>query len=95
MQKVRSDGIYHGLPVLNNGQMGLRAMVVGASGMSGQSMIDVLIQNPKRWEKVYALSRRTPQLTQDAQDVAEHVPADLLKEPNEIAAGLLGRGVQA
>ena len=90
VQIVRSDGIYHGLPVLDNRHSGLRAIVVGASGMSGQSMIDILLQSARRWEKVYALSRRAP-LSSDA----EHVPIDLLKEPDEIAKILKKHTVQA
>lgn len=94
IQKVYSDGIYHGLPVFDDTITGLRAMVVGASGMSGQSMIDVLKQQPKRWEKIYALSRRPPQLDQQMSNV-QHVPTDFLKEPTEIAKTLKDHHVQA
>ena len=94
IQTVRSDGIFHGLPVLGDDHHGLRAIVVGASGMSGQPMIDVLIQSPQRWGKVYALSRRAPQLSRSS-NVAEHVPMDLLKEPEEIATELKEHGAQA
>lgn len=92
-QTVHSVGIYHGLPVLDDG-LGLRAIVVGASGMSGQSQIDVLVRSPRRWAKVYALSRRPPQSNGD-HDVLEHVPVDLLKEPDEIASRLKEQHVQA
>ena len=90
VQTVRSNGIYHGLPVLSEDHVGLNAIVVGASSMSGQSMIDILLRSPKRWKKVYALSRRAP-LSSDA----EHVPIDLLKEPQEIAAKLKKHDVKA
>ena len=71
--------------------------MVGASGMSGQQMIDNLTQHPHRWEKVYALSRRAPQLSENASSakVVEHVPVDLLKEPSEIATLLTEHNVKA
>ncbi|KAK3716889.1 hypothetical protein LTR37_006239 [Vermiconidia calcicola] len=96
-QTVRSDGIYHGLPVLDNGHQCLRAIVVGASGMSGQTMIDLLLGNPQRWEKVYAMSRRAPQIDAQASGTAnvEHVPMDLLKEPSEMATLLTEHCVKA
>ena len=94
VRTVRSDGIYHGLPVLDPNTTGLRAIVVGASGMSGQQMIDVLAQSPQRWETIYALSRRPPQPSNGV-DVAKHVPTDLLKEPNEIAERLKEHNAQA
>lgn len=90
--KVYSTGIYHGLPVIDPSKSGLSAVVVGASGMSGQSMIDVLVQNPTRWSKVYAMSRRPPQTSTPT---LQHIPLDLLKEPEEIAETLREYGVQA
>lgn len=93
-QSVRSDGIHHGLPVLPKDASGLRAIVVGASGMSGQSMINVLAEDPKRWEKVYALSRRPPKLVKAVRNVI-HVSVDFLKEPNEIANLLKDSAVKA
>ena len=58
-------------------------------------MIDVLTQNPQRWEKVYALSRRAPTVSTDATSNVEHVPFDLLKEPSELAAQMKEHGVKA
>ena len=95
IQSVRSSGIYHGLPVIDDAHKGLKAIVVGASGMSGQTMIDVLAQNPQRWEKVYALSRRAPKLSEGTTSNVEHVPFDLLKEPGELAAQMNEHGVEA
>lgn len=92
VQQVYSNGIYHGLPVIDESHSGLKAVVVGASGMSGQSMIDVLTQAPERWQKVYAMSRRPPQTTSST---VHHVPLDLLKEPEDIAATLKEHYVQA
>lgn len=95
IQSVHSNGIYHGLPVIDDDHKGLRAIVVGASGMSGQTMIDVLAQNPQRWETVYALSRRAPKLSADARSNVVHVPFDLLREPTELAAQMKEHGVTA
>jgi len=97
VQSVRANGICHGLPDLDANITGLRAIVVGASGMSGQQMIDVLAQSPQRWEKIYALSRRPPQpsKTSHGVNVIKHVPTDLLKESQEIAEGLKEHDVQA
>lgn len=85
VQQVYSQGIYHGLPVIDERHAGLSAIVVGASGMSGQLMVDNLTQSPERWSNVFALSRRPPQSSPSARSVAKHVPMDLLKEPDEIA----------
>ena len=95
-QAIQRIGIYNGLPVVqvNERTRGLRAIVVGASGMSGQSMIDVLVQDRNRWNKVYALSRRPPQLGYGSSNV-EHISFDLLKEPDELGRTLKQHGVQA
>ena len=93
---IHRDGIYHGLPVLpaDDTLQGLSAIVVGASGMSGQSMIDNLAKDARRWKKVYALSRRPPQLSVGTTNV-EHIRVDLLDEPADIAQTLSKSGVTA
>ena len=92
-QLVRSEGIYHGLPCFSESITGLKAMVVGASGQSGQPMIDVLSSEPQRWKKVYALSRKRPTAAADSN--VEHVPIDLLWSQEKIAAALREHDVQA
>ena len=92
IQQVYSRGIYHGLPVIDPSKRDLTAVVVGASGMSGQCMIDVLCQNPERWSKVYAMSRRPPH---SSGENVQHVPLDLLKEPEEMAGVMREHGMQA
>ena len=91
-QIVYSKGQCHGLPLLDDSIQDLSAIVVGASGMSGQSMIDILVQYPRRWSNIFALSRRPPKLSGQA---VKHVPMDLLKPPEETAAALSEHGVQA
>lgn len=90
---VHSSGIFNGLPELPSHHTGLRAIVVGASGTSGQPLVDVLSASPQRWEKVYAMSRRPP-LAKKGSNV-EHVPMDLLQEPAQIAETLRKHHVQA
>lgn len=92
VQQVYSNSIYHGLPVIDPSQRNFKAIVVGASGMSGQSMIDVLTESPDRWSKVYAMSRRPPQTSSVN---VQHVPLDLLKDTKDIASTLIENGVQA
>lgn len=91
-QLVRSEGIFHGLPCYPDSIEGLRAMVVGASGQSGQPMIDVLSSDPQRWAKVYALSRRPPTSINGSN--VEHVPTDLLWSHEKIASMLREHAVQ-
>lgn len=90
--QVRSEGIFHGLPVIDPAWKNLRAIVVGASGQSGQPVLDVLSSSPDRWEKVYAVSRRPP--TTNAKNV-EHIAVDLLWEPDQVASVLRKHEVQA
>jgi hypothetical protein len=93
-QQVYSNGIFHGIPVIDASHTGLSAIVVGASGMSGQSQIDVLLQSPNRWNKIYALSRRAPQIGKES-TVLQHVAVDLLDDPADTAKKLTDGGVQA
>jgi hypothetical protein len=93
-QQVYSDGIYHGLPVLDDKHQALSAIVVGASGMSGQSQIDVLLQSPQRWGQVIALSRRPPQIG-EKNGALKHVPVDLLDDPESTAKKLKDASVKA
>lgn len=93
-QQVYSNGIYHGLPVIEDSHHGFSAIVVGASGMSGQSQIDVLLQSPRRFKKVFALSRRAPQIGEKS-SALQHVPVDLLKDPSETAGALKAAQVEA
>jgi hypothetical protein len=94
IQQVYSNSIYHGLPVIDDSHTGLSAIVVGASGMSGQSQIDVLLQSPNRWNKIYALSRRAPQVGKES-TALQHVAVDLLDDPVDTAKKLTDGGVQA
>ena len=89
---IRSEGIYHGLPQLPPNTKGLKAIVAGASGLSGEHMMEVLGGSPERWEKVYAVSRRPPVT---ASSSIHHVSVDLLLPPEKIATTFQDAGVQA
>ncbi|KAK9365372.1 hypothetical protein V1509DRAFT_382515 [Lipomyces kononenkoae] len=89
---IQSKGIYHGLPIIPPNTKGLRAIVAGASGISGQHMIEVLGESPERWENVYAISRRLPMVRTGN---LQHISSDLLSPPEEIAAALRHNNVQA
>ncbi|KAK5722543.1 hypothetical protein LTR15_005774 [Elasticomyces elasticus] len=94
-QLVRSDGIYHGLPTFPESAeyRGLTALVTGANGISGYSMVKVLAAAPGRWSKIYCASRRPPpdyffsELEAGAERV-EHIKADFLSEPAKLAETL-------
>jgi nucleoside-diphosphate-sugar epimerase len=85
---VQSHGIYHGLPVFPDSVTGLTAIVTGANGISGQHMVRVLAQSPKRWSKIICLSRRPPMLAGGLPSNCVHIPCDFLKPPTDIATVL-------
>ncbi|KAK3063036.1 hypothetical protein LTS18_002872, partial [Coniosporium uncinatum] len=85
IQQVQSRGIYHGLPVFPPELKGLKAIITGANGISGQHMLRVLAQAPERWSKIYCLSRRPPAIPDGLPSNVEHIPLDFLQEPEEIA----------
>ena len=94
-QLVRSEGIFHGLPAFPDSPevRGLTALVTGANGISGYSMVKVLSAAPDRWAKIYCASRRPPpdyffsELGEGAKNV-EHIEADFLSEPAALAETL-------
>lgn len=89
---VWSEGIFHGLPVLPDSAKGLRAIVVGASGTSGQPLVDVLATDRQRWSRVYALSRKRPKGNSPS---IQHVPVDLTLEPEHLSKILKDNKVEA
>ena len=94
-QTVITKGIFNGLPTFPSSDSGLTAVVVGASGISGQHMLRVLAQSPERWRKIYALSRSIPPISESLGQRVVHVPTDLLTEPEEIAKALKQARVEA
>lgn len=96
VQTVKSQGIYHGLPVFPDNLKGLTAIICGANGISGHYMLRVLAQSPERWSKIYCLSRRPPYIAGNTNyPTAEHVAVDFLNDPKTIAKVLAEKGVRA
>lgn len=89
---VQSRGIYHGLPVYPDNVKGLHALVVGASGISGQAMVAALGENPERWSQVYAVSRKKP--STDFGPTVKHILVDLLDGPEVIAKSFKANGIK-
>ena len=96
---LRNSGIYHNLPTFDSSVTNLTAMVTGANGISGFHTLRALLDSPKRWAKIYAVSRRPPPkemmalLTPEQREKVEHVASDFLKTPEEIAEAIKKAGM--
>ena len=103
IQRVRSLGIYHGLPVYDGSQessiTGLTALITGASGMSGHHLLKVLLDAPSRWKQIYCLSRKPPPgladgWTSNEKDRVQHISVDFFASPEEIGKMLMEKKIQ-
>ena len=100
-QPLHNVGIYKNLPTFDPSITGLKAIVTGANGISGFHTMRVLLESPKRWSKVYALSRKPPPklmmalLTDDQRSRVQHVAVDFLESPETIAKAMTDAGVTA
>ena len=98
---LRQSGIYRNLPTFDDSIQGLKAIVVGATGISGFSTIRSLLDSPRRWSTIYAVSRSPPTkemlslLSKEQQDRIEHVSIDLTGSADDIAASLKKSHVEA
>lgn len=95
LQTIKTIGIYHGLPTFPQSFKDLRAVVVGASGISGQHMLRALSQGSERWREVFAVSRSRPDIPENMTSLVTHVAIDLLETPGEIASKLRDANVKA
>ncbi|KAK1753803.1 Iridoid synthase [Echria macrotheca] len=91
-QLVCSQGIFHGLPVYEPPARRMTAIVTGATGVSGYSMVKLLASSPN-WERIYCLSSRPPpdNFFADLEEGAgrvEHLAVDFLSDPDVIAQAL-------
>lgn len=92
---VEHKGIYRATPTYPSTLKGLRALILGANGISGNHLVRVLSQAPERWTEIVAMSRRPPVgHVVDGKQV-KHVQADLLQEPTKLAQLLKDEKVQA
>jgi len=96
-----NNGIFKSLPTFSPEIKGLTAIVTGANGISGFGTMRVLLESPKRWSKIYTLSRKPPPpemmelLTSEQRDRVEHVNVDFLGKPEDIANAMKEKGVTA
>ncbi|KAH8883348.1 hypothetical protein GQ53DRAFT_882990 [Thozetella sp. PMI_491] len=94
-------GIYRNLPTFSPNIKDLTAIITGANGISGFHTLRALLQSPRRWKKVWALSRQPPPtelmslLSDKEKSRVEHVPIDFLVDPQSIADTLSKRNVTA
>lgn len=98
---LRQSGIYRNLPTFDPSITGLKAIVVGATGISGFNTMRSLLDTPNRWETVYAVSRSAPSkemlslLSKEQQDRIKHVSIDLTGSSKQISESLIEAGVRA
>ena len=91
---VYSDGIFHGLPTFPDHEgKKYSAIVTGANGITGTHILRTLEQAPTRWEKIYAFSRKRPNLKFD--DRVTFISVDFLETPEKIASVLEKNNVSA
>jgi nucleoside-diphosphate-sugar epimerase len=100
-QPLRQSGIFRNLPTFNPSIKGLKAIVCGASGISGFHTIRALLDTPDRWSTIYAISRRPLSddilafLTEQQRSRIQHVSVDLSSSSEDIAKSLEDKGVTA
>ncbi|KAI4924640.1 hypothetical protein J4E85_007757 [Alternaria conjuncta] len=100
-QPLRQSGIYHNLPTFDSSARDLKAIVCGATGISGFNTIRSLLDTPDRWSKIYALSRSPISkellsfLTDEQRARLQHISIDLSSSSGEIAKSLKEAGAEA
>lgn len=98
---LRQSGIYRNLPTFDPSLKNLRALVLGATGISGFHTIRALLDSQERWSKVYAVSRNPLSrkllalLTEEQQSRLQHVSVDMTSSAEDIAQALRGAGITA
>jgi nucleoside-diphosphate-sugar epimerase len=98
---LRRSGIYRNLPTFDPSIKDLKAVVVGATGISGFNTIRSLLDSPERWSTIYALSRSpVPEemltvLTDEQKSRIKHVSIDLTGSGEKLASQLKDGGVEA
>jgi len=99
-QPLRQSGIYRNLPSFDPSIKNLKAIVCGATGISGFHCIRALLDTP-RWSKIYALSRSPLSdeilsfLTEEQRSRIQHVSVDLSSSGEQIAKSFKDAGVEA
>ena len=71
-----------------NGNIFAVETVFGATGITGLAALEALIStSPQEWDRIYAVSRRTPALSKEDPRV-KHASVDLLGSVDDIATAL-------
>ena len=98
---LRQCGIYRNLPNFDPAIKDKKAIVVGATRISGFGALRSLLDSPQRWSTIYALSRNplTPEmhsvLSREQLSHVQHVSVDLTGSAEAIASSLRNAKVQA
>lgn len=98
---LRQCGIYHNLPDFDPSLEGLSAVICGANGISGFATLRALLDAPKRWSRIYTLSRSSlseEQMSLIPSDLHSHIKQisiDLSTSGQDIAQVLRDANVQA
>ncbi|CAG5156869.1 uncharacterized protein ALTATR162_LOCUS4662 [Alternaria atra] len=100
-QPLRQSGIYRNLPTFDSSVKNLKAIVCGATGISGFNTIRSLLDTPDRWSKIYAVSRKpfSKELlaffTDEQRARLQHISIDLSSSGDDIAKSFKDAGVEA
>ncbi|KAK4624442.1 hypothetical protein CLAFUW4_06024 [Fulvia fulva] len=98
---LRQSGIYRNLPQFDPSIKNLKAIICGATGISGFNALRALRDTPDRWSKVYTLSRSPLKqemlnlLTEKQRCKIQHVSVDLTSSGDSVAKSLKDAGVDA
>ncbi|KAF1943211.1 hypothetical protein EJ02DRAFT_511085 [Clathrospora elynae] len=98
---LRQSGIFRNLPSFDPALKGLKAIVCGATGISGFHVIKALLDTPDRWSKIYALSRSPLSkeilafLTEEQRSRIQHISIDFSSSGEQIAKSLKDAGASA
>lgn len=98
---LRQSGIYRNLPSFDPSLKDLKALVLGATGISGFHTIRALLDTPERWSKIYAVSRSPLSdkllslLPEGQRSRIQHVSVDMTSSASDIAQVLRKANVSA
>ncbi|KAF2621867.1 hypothetical protein BU25DRAFT_435221 [Macroventuria anomochaeta] len=98
---LRQSGISRNLPFFDPSLRDLKALVIGATGISGFRTIRALLDSPERWSKVYAASRSPLSkkllslLPEEQRSCIQHVFVDMTSSAEDIAQALRKADVAA
>jgi nucleoside-diphosphate-sugar epimerase len=100
-QPLTQSGIYRNLPSFDPAIKDLKAIMCGATGISGFHALRALLDSPERWSKVYAISRSPLShgllsfFTEEQRSRIHHVSIDLSSSAEKIAEVLQASHVSA